>query len=255
MSHVGQLLIETITHADPAIRDRSVRELLAGSSLDEKIEACARLEEFRHTCQNLYQRVRASLFLSALYRFDIQDATEIRQSGLIPFSGFMDLMERRYEPAITSFLKTMKASGPDGTIASALARAYEQSAFQTLADQVRRSVRSCQGNRWMFRVGGAEEHPLWIHPRLLWRESDESLFPILVEKTSVRLDLSHSGWSDIFFLGMDFLEGERVGAFNRSWSILGVHGRGPHSYSSHRVAGAGNHRTDPATDEYRSERM
>ena len=162
------------------------------------------------------------MFLSALYRFEIQDAVEIRQSGLIPFSGFMDLMERRYEPAIASFLETMKMSGPDGTIASALARAYEQSAFQTLADQVRRSVRSCQGNRWMFRVGGADEHPLWIHPRLLLRESEESLFPILVEKTSVRLDLSHSGWSDIFFLGMDFPEGARV--LNISVD-LGVHGR------------------------------
>jgi galactokinase/mevalonate kinase-like predicted kinase len=222
MSHVGKLLIETITHADPAIRDRSVRELVAGSSLDEKIEACAQIEDFRRNCQNLYERVRASLFLSALYRFEIQDAAGIRQSGLIPFSGFMDLMERRYEPAIASFLETMKMSGPDGTIASALARAYEQSAFQTLADQVRRSVRSCQGNRWMFRVGGSDEHPLWIHPRLLLRESEESLFPILVEKTSVRLDLSHSGWSDIFFLGMDFPEGARV--LNISVD-LGVHGR------------------------------
>ena len=54
------------------------------------------------------------------------------------------------------------------------------------------------------------------------RESEESLFPILVEKTSVRLDLSHSGWSDIFFLGMDFPEGARV--LNISVD-LGVHGR------------------------------
>ena len=223
MSHVGQLLIETITHTDPAIRDRSVRELVAGTSLGEKIEACAQLEEYRRNCQNLYERVRASLFLSALYRFDIQDAPEIRQAGLIPFSGFMDLMERRYEPAIASFLEAMKASGPDGTIGQRRLRELtSRSAFQTLADQVRRSVRSCRGNRWMFRVGGADEHPLWIHPRLLLRESEESLFPILVEKTSVRLDLSHSGWSDIFFLGMDFPEGARV--LNISVD-LGVHGR------------------------------
>ena len=116
----------------------------------------------------------------------------------------------------------MKHDGPSGAICSALAQAYEQIAFQTLADQVRRSVRSCQGNRWMFRVGGADEHPLRIHPRLLERESDEALFPILVERTPVRLDLSHSGWSDIFFLGMDFPEGARV--LNISVD-LGVHGR------------------------------
>ena len=38
----------------------------------------------------------------------------------------------------------------------------------------------------------------------------------------MRLDLSHSGWSDIFFLGMDFPEGARV--LNISVD-LGVHGR------------------------------
>jgi len=93
--------------------------------------------------------------------------------------------------------------------------------FQTLADQVRRSVRNCPGNRWMFRVGGAEEHPIRLHPKLLEREAD-GLFSILVERTPVRLDLSHSAWSDIFFLGMDYPEGARV--LNISVD-LGVHGR------------------------------
>jgi galactokinase/mevalonate kinase-like predicted kinase len=134
----------------------------------------------------------------------------------------MDLMERRYEQAITSFRRAMEDDGADGAICSALAQAYDQIAFQTLADQVRRSVRSCQGNRWMFRIGGVDEHPLRIHPRLLARESDDALFPILVERTPVRLDLSHSAWSDIFFLGMDYPEGARV--LNISVD-LGVHGR------------------------------
>ena len=74
MSRVGQLLIETITHSDPAIRDRSIRELVAQASLAEKLEACDELEQFRRTGQNLYERVRASLFLHALYRYEIQDA-------------------------------------------------------------------------------------------------------------------------------------------------------------------------------------
>jgi len=30
-----------------------------------------------------------------------------------------------------------------------------------------------------------------------------------MERTPVRLDLSHSAWSDIFFLGMDYPEGAR----------------------------------------------
>ena len=46
--------------------------------------------------------------------------------------------------------------------ASALAQAYEQITYQTLADQVRRSVRSCRGSRWMFRVGHADEHPIRV---------------------------------------------------------------------------------------------
>ena len=186
------------------------------------LAACDELEQFRRTRENLYERVRASMFLHAIYRYELQDAPAVRGTGLIPFDGFMDLMERRFEQAIAAFRAAMRRDGPNGAIASALAQAYEQIAFQTLADQVRRSVRSCRGNRWMFRVGEADEHPLRIHPRLLERESDDGLFPILVERTPVRLDLSHSGWSDIFFLGMDYPEGARV--LNISVD-LGVHGR------------------------------
>jgi UTP--glucose-1-phosphate uridylyltransferase len=222
MSQVGRMLIETIVATDPLVRDRSARELARRVSLAEKLEACRELEEFRRTRENLYERVRASLFLHALYRYEIQEDPALRGSGLIPFSGFTHLMDRRYEQAIAEFLDAMARDKPGGALASALARAYEQIAFQTLADQVRSSVRSCQGNRWMFRVGCADEHPLRIAPQLLAREPDLALFPILVERTPVRLDLSHSGWSDIFFLGMDFPEGARV--LNISVD-LGVHGR------------------------------
>ena len=106
MSDVGKLLIATITDSDPAVRDRSVRELVSRWSVAQKIEACTELEHFRRTRQNLYERVRASLFLHALYRYEIQDDLAICGAGHIPFSGFMDLMERRYEPAIASFLAT-----------------------------------------------------------------------------------------------------------------------------------------------------
>ncbi len=222
MSTAGPILIETITHPEAALRDRSARELIAGFGLAEKLQAAEELERFRRTRSNLYERVRASLFLHALHRFEIQEAPEIPETGWVPFDGFTDLMERRYEQAIASFLEAMRRDGPNGTICSALATAYQHVAFQDLADQVRRSVRSCRGNRWMFRVGGVDEHPLRIHPKLLARDSDDALFPILVERTPVRLDLSHSGWSDIFFLGMDYPEGARV--LNISVD-LGVHNR------------------------------
>jgi galactokinase/mevalonate kinase-like predicted kinase len=222
MASLGKTLIESIQSAEPAIRNRSVTSLTQGASLAEKLQACEELESFRKQSQNLYGRVRATLFLHAIYRFEIQEDSSIRATGLIPFPGFVDLMERRYEQAVTAFRRAIQADEPNGAICSALAQAYDQIAFQTLADQVRRSVRNCQGNRWMFRVGGVEEHPLRIHPLLLARESDDALYPILVERTPVRLDLSHSAWSDIFFLGMDYPEGARV--LNISVD-LGVHGR------------------------------
>ena len=63
--------------------------------------------------------------------------------------------------------------------------------------------------------------PEWLQ-LLLDRASEDGLFPILIERTPVRLDLTHSAWSDIFFLGMDYPEGARV--LNISVD-LGVHER------------------------------
>ena len=139
------------------------------------------------------------------------------------FPGFMDLMERRYEPAIASFLETMRRDGPNGAICSALAQAYEQIAFADPGRPGAAIGSELPGQSLdVSRRRGRRAPAANSIRRLLERESDEALFPILVEKTSVRLDLSHSGWSDIFFLGMDFPEGARV--LNISVD-LGVHGR------------------------------
>jgi hypothetical protein len=73
----------------------------------------------------------------------------------------------------------------------------------------------------MFRMGHPKDQPLRFRPELLTPAADGS-FPILRERTPVRMDLTHSAWSDIFFLGMDFPEGARV--LNVSVD-LGVHGR------------------------------
>jgi galactokinase/mevalonate kinase-like predicted kinase len=215
-------VIETITSTDPLVRDRSLRELVANATTHEILTLCDELETLRRRTENLYERVRAAMFLHAIYRYRLQESADLPVTGLIPFEGFTDLLERRFEQAISAFLAAARDDGQNSALASALAHSYEQVAYQTLADQVRRSVRSCPGNRWMFRVGQAAEHPIRVHPTLLERERDDGLFPILCEKTPVRLDLSHSGWSDIFFLGMDYPEGARV--LNISVD-LGVHGR------------------------------
>ncbi|HMO64914.1 MAG TPA: UTP--glucose-1-phosphate uridylyltransferase, partial [Verrucomicrobiota bacterium] len=78
-----------------------------------------------------------------------------------------------------------------------------------------------RGNQWMFRMGHPADQPLRLRPELLQRAADGT-YPILRELTPVRMDLTHSAWSDIFFLGMDYPEGAKV--LNISVD-LGVHGR------------------------------
>ena len=60
-----------------------------------------------------------------------------------------------------------------------------------------------------------------IRPELLERSPLDGSFPILAEKTPVRMDLTHSAWSDIFFLGMDFPEGARVLNVSIDLAVLG----------------------------------
>lgn len=203
-------LTEIITSPDPHVRNRSLDSFCHAATLGDLLEECDVLERFRKSSGNLYERVRALFFLYAIHRFHLPLKSGFNGKGLIPFAGYDHLLQRRFEEAITAFLRAQKAAGPNDAISSALAAAYHQLGFQTLADQVRRSVRSVRGNQWMFRIGHPVDQPLRIRPELLQRVGIDGAFPILQERTPVRMDLSHSAWSDIFFLGMDFPEGARV---------------------------------------------
>ena len=225
------MLTKLLTSRKAAQRNASLdahcRDLNAAQLLAE----CAELDAFRRRADNLYERVRALFFLYAIHRFHLpaklttQDPRPKTQDtaffGLIPFSGYEQLLHRRFEEAIDTFLAAQAKDGPSDGLCSALANAYHRLAFQTLADQVRRSVRSVRGNQWMFRVGHPADQPLRLRPELLQRAPDGT-YPILRELTPVRMDLTHSAWSDIFFLGMDFPEGAKV--LNVSVD-LGIHGR------------------------------
>src|SRR5208337_1548608 len=215
-------LTEIITSADPTIRNRSLDSVCRAASLEQLTAAGAELDAFRRRSDNLYERVRALFFLYAIHRFHLPFKPGVRQRGLIPFRGFKHLLDRRFAEAIEDFLALQKNEGPSDPVSSALAAAYQRLAFQTLADQVRRSVRSVRGNQWMFRMGHPADHPLRIRPELLTRYPSDGTYPILRECTPVRMDLTHCGWSDIFFLGMDFPEGAKV--LNVSIN-LGIHGR------------------------------
>ncbi len=206
-------LIRIITADTPELRNRSLDAFCRSANLPQLLEECAALDRFRRTSENLYERVRALFFLYAIYRFHVPLKAGLPAGGLVPFDGYNNLLKRRFAEAIDIFLA---APLSDGT-ASALAEAYRRLAFQTLANQVRRSVRSVRGNQWMFRIGHPADHPLRVRPELYQSVSrsavmagGSALFPILREATPVRMDLTHSGWSDIFFLGMDFPEGARV---------------------------------------------
>jgi len=214
-------LIDIITTIDPQRRNQALEAACRELDSTGLARECEQLDRFRRSSDNLYERVRALCFLYAIHRFHLPAREEIPSAGHIPFDGFTLLLERRFEEALDRFLQSQREHGPSDTISSALAEGYHHLAFQTLADQVRHSVRSQRGNQWMFRVGHPMDHPLRIHPALLQRDPVHGTFPVLREQTPVRMDLSHSGWSDIFFLGMDHPEGARVLNVSIDLGVLG----------------------------------
>ena len=207
----------------PAVRDLAIERWCADRPAAELLVACAELEAYRRREANLYKRVRALFFLAAIHRYHLPARSGFPRTGRVPYNGFSRMLERRFEEAISSFLRAQTAQGANETLSSALAAAYHALGFQTLADQVRHTVRSTRGNAWMFRLGHPLDQPLRVRPELL-RNGGDAPPPVLRERTPVRMDLTHCGWSDIFFLGMDFPEGARV--LNVSID-LGLHGRDP----------------------------
>lgn len=219
------IFLDTITNPDPKIRDTSFFLLASSLTPAELLHQIEELDQFRKSSSNLYDKVRASLYIYAAYRFFLVDSMEYPTASPICTEGYHNLLERRFEKAIDSFKLICKREGYSGAIFSALADGYHQITFQYLTDQVKKSVRFSKGNQWMFRVGHPDEHAIRIHPKLLQRQDGTSFYPIITESTPVRMDLSHSGWSDIFFLGMDYPEGARV--INVSVD-LGVYKRDEH---------------------------
>ena len=219
------MLLDIITSSDPAVRNTPLAAACRKLSYSELLAERAALDRFRRASTNLYDRVRALFFLYAIDRFHLPARPELPTSGRIPYAGVERLLARRFDEAVRLFRAEEQARGPSDPVCSALAVAHHALAFQTLADQVRASVRGVAGNRWMFRTGSADEHPLRVRPELRTRATLGGAFPVLRERTPVRMDLSHSCWSDIFFLGMDYPEGARV--LNVSID-LGVNGRDAH---------------------------
>lgn len=214
-------LTEIITASDAAVRDRSLASICGGASRDELVEHCRELDAFRRSSPNLYHRVRAMLFLAALHEDYLPPLLPRTCGQTIPVEGQRLLLSRRFDEAIDAFRRSANRGGPGEAVCSALAEAYRELAFQTLADQVQSSVRSVRGNQWMFRMAHPADHPLRLRPEL--PISSSGRFPVLRERTPVRMDFSHAAWSDIFFLGMDDPGSAQV--INASIN-LALHGQG-----------------------------
>jgi hypothetical protein len=212
---VHDRLLSILMADEPPLRDRSLREACEGASTSDLLTSCAVLERTWRDEPNLYRRVRTLLFLAALQRLHLPATGGLPNSGAIPAEAVEHLMQRRFEQSIDCTLAAQAEHGPSEALGSALAAAYRELAFDTLAKQVRTSVRSVTGNRWMFELTDTRAHPLKVVPELI-------AGACLLESTPVRMDFSHSAWSDIFFLAMDAPEAARV--LNVSID-LSVHGR------------------------------
>ena len=215
-------LVSIITSPDPKLRNQSLADACRELSQDDLLAQAQRLETFRHREDSLYLKVRALFFLQSIHRYHLPSRDGFKDQAKLSHKAHEFMLERRFEEAIQALLSEMESVGANDSISSSLAHAYHALAFQTLADQVRQTVRLTAGNRWIFRMGHSLDHPLSVLPQLLSKAGPNKVYPILKEQTAVRMDLTHCAWSDIFFLGMDYPEGARV--LNVSVD-LGVHGR------------------------------
>lgn len=203
-------LVQLITSPVKTERDMPLEEAIQEMDFRDLVDECASLDAFRRESENLYEKVRALFFLYAIHRFHLPDHYGPKQAGLLSFEANQLILNRRFEEGIEIFLEEQNKNGLNDTLSSALAYAYYHLALQYLANQVRRSVRSVKGNQWMFRMGHPASHPLRVRKELLQRGRGGDPYPVIHETTPVRMDLTHSGWSDIFFLGMDLPEAARV---------------------------------------------
>ena len=204
-------LIETITSSDITIRNRSIRDLLQNKDKNQLIKFAGELESFRLRSENLYHKVRASLFLFVIYRFYLQLSSEIPSHGKIPFKGITAAFERNFEKAIDIYLTDIKSNDKlNSTICSAISDSYYKIAFKYLLDQVKSSISHCRENYHLYNITDLNEYPFSVSPHMTTADSSTGSYPVGIDVAPVRLDPSHSGWSDIFFLGMDFPQGARV---------------------------------------------
>ncbi len=214
-------LIETIVSEDETLRNRSINLLLRNKRKDELLKLAEGLEAFRKSSGNLYHKVRASLFLFVIYRFYLQNNIETIQYGEIPFDGVKAAFERDFEKSIEIYLNN---KSQNSAVYSAVADSYYKLSFKYLLDQVKLSISQSNENYHLYNIRGLDDYPFSVPAYLTTPDVDTGRYPVGMDAAPVRLDPSHSGWSDIFFLGMDFPEGARVVNLSVNLKIHGSNG-------------------------------
>jgi galactokinase/mevalonate kinase-like predicted kinase len=204
-------LIETITSEDEFLRNRSIESLLHGSQFRELLNFADELESFRRSSKNLYHKVRASLFLYEIFRFYLVKDSAVKPHGIIPFEGVKAAFERDFEKSLEIYLTKIKGNNNyNCSIFSAVAGTYYKLSFKYLLDQVKLSMSQCIENHEIYNINGLADYPFTVSSLMTTPDPSTGLYPVGMDASPVRLDPSHSGWSDIFFLGMDFPEGARI---------------------------------------------
>ncbi|MGC4051395.1 MAG: hypothetical protein QM757_18710 [Paludibaculum sp.] len=219
-------LARIILSSGPEVRNRSLDSFCRAASAETLLAECEELEALRRDSDNLYTRVRALFFLSSdPPHVSGRQADGVAPQGRVPFDGL-------HTSPRTAALKrpsdassqAQRAAGPQRRPISAAPSPPPTAASPSKPSPIRSAAASavCAATSGCSAPAIPPTSPSACGPSCS-RPRADGLFPILREATPVRMDLSHSGWSDIFFLGMDFPEGARV--LNVSID-LAVRGRG-----------------------------
>ncbi len=203
-------VLEVIQNEADPVRHTSQEELFEGRSLTELLDIAEALERLRIRSHNLYHRVRACMLLYIVYQFYIIGREDVQKVGHMPFNGVKLALDRQYADAIDVIRTEMEDQGLNEALVSALAEAYHGLTFKYLVDQVRVSISTFQGNRQLFTTESLRDYHYRVPPVLMKKDQTTAIYPAVEDKSPVRADPCHSGWSDIFFLGMDYPEGARV---------------------------------------------
>ena len=204
----GSECIRIITASDPEVRNRSLDSVCRAATLQTLLEECEALDEFRRVSANLYEQVRALFFLYAIHRFHIPCKAPRALSARIPHAGHANLLNRRFDEAIELFWPR--------NAQAVLVRLFRARSLPPTAHLVfRRWPTRCAALFGLCAVinGCSAQAIRRMRTEPATRTHKAQLAPFVPDSartTPVRMDLTHSGWSDIFFLGMDFPEGARV---------------------------------------------